>query len=150
MDVSPSHFGGVRLPLTILTLPTAPTIPGLTKREDDVTGNHMVTDSSQLDATFQALSDPTRRAILARLSGGEATVGELAAPFHISRPAISKHLRVLERAGLVDRTREGRTSRCALDARPMREAADWVATYREFWEAQLAALACYFESNKST
>ena len=110
----------------------------------------MVTDSRQLDATFQALSDPTRRAILARLSEGDATVGELAAPFDISRPAISKHLRVLEGAGLVDRMREGRTSRCALDARPMREAADWVATYREFWEARLAALASYFDSGAST
>ena len=110
----------------------------------------MVTDARQLDATFQALSDPTRRAILARLSEGDATVGELAAPFDISRPAISKHLRVLEGAGLVDRMREGRTSRCALDARPMREAADWVATYREFWEARLAALASYFDSGAST
>ncbi|MCY4647949.1 MAG: metalloregulator ArsR/SmtB family transcription factor [Gammaproteobacteria bacterium] len=110
----------------------------------------MVTFSRQLDTTFQALSDPTRRAILARLFEGDATVSELAAPFDISRPAISKHLRVLEGAGLVDRTREGRTSRCALDARPMREAAAWVATYREFWEAQLAALACYFESGEST
>lgn len=109
----------------------------------------MVTFSQQLDATFQALSDPTRRAILARLSEGEATVGELAAPFDVSRPAISKHLRVLEQAGLVDRTRDGRTSRCALDARPMREAADWVATYREFWEAQLTALADYFDSGDS-
>lgn len=110
----------------------------------------MVTFSPQLDATFRALSDPTRRAILERLSEGEATVGELAAPFDVSRPAISKHLRVLERAGLVDRTRDGRTSRCALDARPMREAADWVATYREFWEAELDALASYFESGEST
>ena len=109
----------------------------------------MVTFSHQLDATFRALSDPTRRAILARLSEGDATVGELAAPFDVSRPAISKHLRVLERAGLVDRMRDGRTSRCALDARPMREAADWVATYRGFWEAQLDALASYFESGET-
>jgi len=122
----------------------------LTEWRERFTGNHMVTFSRQLDATFRALSDPTRRAILARLSEGEATVGELAAPFDVSRPAISKHLRVLERAGLVDRTRDGRTSRCALDARPMREAADWVATYREFWEAELDALASYFESGEST
>ena len=100
----------------------------------------MVTSYRQLNSTFQALADPTRRAILSRLSEGEATVGEIATPFAISRPAISKHLRVLERAGLVDRTRQGRTSRCALDARPMREAADWVAAYREFWEAQATAL----------
>ena len=105
----------------------------------------MVTFSSRLDATFHALADPTRRAILARLADGEATVGELAAPFDISRPAVSKHLRVLERAGLVDRTREGRTTRCALDARPMSEAADWVETYRAFWEVQLAGLARLFE-----
>ena len=105
----------------------------------------MVTFSSRLDATFHALADPTRRAILARLADGKATVGELAAPFDISRPAVSKHLRVLERAGLVDRTREGRTTRCALDARPMSEAADWVETYRAFWEVQLGALARLFE-----
>ncbi len=104
----------------------------------------MVTITRGLDLTFGALSDPTRRAILARLSGGEATVGELAAPFDISRPAISKHLRVLEQAGLVRRTREGRVSRCVLDARPMREAAGWVEPYREFWEGRLDALARYF------
>lgn len=108
-------------------------------------GNRMVTNVRQLDATFHALSDPTRRAILARLAEGEATVGELAVPFPISRPAVSKHLRVLERAGLVDRTRDGRTSRCALDARPMRDAAHWVEAYREFWEFQLASLVRYFE-----
>lgn len=104
----------------------------------------MVTISVSLDLTFAALADPTRRAILARLSEGDASVGELAAPFDISRPAISKHLRVLERAGLVDRQRDGRVSRCALDARPMQEAADWVDRYRVFWENQLEALARYF------
>lgn len=105
----------------------------------------MVTYNRQLDRTFGALADPTRRAILARLAEGEASVGELARPFDVSRPAISKHLRVLERAGLVRRARDGRVSRCALDAGPMREAADWVDHYRRFWEAQLDALARYLD-----
>lgn len=84
----------------------------------------MVTIDAQLDRTFAALADSTRRAILERLARGDASVGELAVPFRVSRPAISKHLRVLERAGLVHRTREGRMSRCELEASPMREAAD--------------------------
>ena len=105
----------------------------------------MVTNSHQLDLTFAALADPTRRAILARLAEGDSTVGDLAHPFEISRPAISKHLRVLERAGLVRRARDGRLSRCGLDASPMREAADWVEQYRQFWERQLDALARYLE-----
>jgi DNA-binding transcriptional ArsR family regulator len=105
----------------------------------------MVTNSRKLDRTFAALSDPTRRAILARLARGEATVGELARPFRVSRPAISKHLRVLERAGLVQREREGRVSRCELDAQPMREAAEWVERYRVFWEGRLDSLSQYLE-----
>ncbi len=108
-------------------------------------GNHMVTNSRTLDLTFGALADPIRRAILARLARGEATVGELARPFDVSRPAISKHLRVLERAGLVQRTRDGRISRCGLDAEPMRDAADWIERYREYWEEQLDSLARYLE-----
>jgi len=112
--------------------------------DPEIICNHMVT-STGLDLTFGALSDPTRRAILARLSEGDATVGELAAPFAVSRPAISKHLRVLERAGLVHRARDGRLSRCALDAEPMRDAADWVETYRGFWEGRLDALALYLD-----
>ena len=107
----------------------------------------MVTNSEQLDLTFGALADPIRRAILARLAHGEATVGELAAPFPVSRPAISKHLRVLERAGLVHRARDGRLSRCELDAEPMRAASEWVAHYREFWESQLDSLARYLEKD---
>ena len=91
----------------------------------------MVTNSDRLDQTFAALADPTRRAILARLAEGESTVGDLARPFEISRPAISKHLRILERAGLVRRARDGRLSRCGLDASPMRDAADWVEEYRQ-------------------
>jgi DNA-binding transcriptional ArsR family regulator len=108
----------------------------------------MVTNSRHLDSVFGALSDATRRAILAELAHGERTVGELAEPFEISRPAISKHLRVLERAGLVQRTPEGRISRCALDAAPLREAADWVEHYRDFWEERLDALARYLETPK--
>ena len=109
--------------------------------------NHMVTNGAQLDLTFGALSDPIRRAILARLASGDATVGELAEPFEVSRPAISKHLRVLERAGLVRRTRDGRVSRCGLDAKPMRDAAEWVERYRKFWEGQLDSLARYLEQD---
>ncbi len=109
----------------------------------------MVTNSRQLDLTFGALADPTRRAILARLARGEATVGELARPFDMSRPAISKHLRVLERAGLVRRARDGRLSRCELDAEPIRDAAEWVERYRTFWESQLDALSRYLEEENS-
>jgi DNA-binding transcriptional ArsR family regulator len=108
----------------------------------------MVTNSRQLDSIFGALSDATRRSILEELAHGERTVGELAEPFEISRPAISKHLRVLERAGLVQRTPQGRMSRCALDATPLREAADWVGHYRTFWEERLDALARYLETPK--
>ena len=111
-------------------------------------GNRMVTNSHQLDLVFAALADPTRRAILARLAESDATVGDLARPFDISRPAISKHLRVLERAGLVHRARDGRFSRCGLDATPMRDAAAWVEKYRVFWESQLAALSRYLEHEK--
>jgi DNA-binding transcriptional ArsR family regulator len=109
----------------------------------------MVTGSRKLDRTFGALADGTRRAILARLAQGEATVGELARPFRVSRPAISKHLRVLEGAGLVRRGREGRISRCALDAGGMREAAEWVEGYRAFWEGRLDALSRYIERTRS-
>lgn len=105
----------------------------------------MVTNDRALDRTFAALADSTRRAILARLARGDASVGELAQPFRVSRPAISKHLRVLERAGLVRRAKQGRVSRCQLDAAAMREAAQWVERYRKFWEGQLDALARYAE-----
>jgi DNA-binding transcriptional ArsR family regulator len=105
----------------------------------------MVTSARKLDRTFAALSDSTRRAILARLADGEATVGELARPFRVSRPAISKHLRVLERAGLVQRARDGRVSRCELDAEPMRDAAEWIERYAEFWGDRLDSLARYLE-----
>ncbi len=99
-----------------------------------------------LDATFGALADPTRRAILARLALGEATVTELATPFDVSLPAVSKHLRVLESAGLLRREIDGRVHRCRLAALPMKDAAAWIETYRAFWETQLDALARYLES----
>lgn len=88
----------------------------------------------RLDATFAALADPTRRAILRRLTAGEATVTELAAPFDISQPAISKHLKVLERAGLVTRGRQAQRRPCQLDAKPLRDATEWLANYRDYWE----------------
>ncbi len=109
----------------------------------------MVTYTSQLDLTFSALSDATRRSILMRLADGTSTVGELAEPFDMSRPAISKHLRVLEKAGLVQTTRDGRISRCQLDARPMKDASEWVEKYRSYWESQLDSLARFFENQKS-
>jgi DNA-binding transcriptional ArsR family regulator len=87
-----------------------------------------------LSAVFGALSDPTRRAILARLAGGDATVSELTAPFNVSQPAISKHLKVLEAAGLVSRSRRATARLSHLEARPMREATAWLATYREYWQ----------------
>jgi DNA-binding transcriptional ArsR family regulator len=99
-----------------------------------------------LDATFGALADPTRRAILARLALGEATVTELAAPFDVSLPAVSKHLRVLESAGLLRREIDGRIHRCRLASQPMKDAAAWIESYRSFWEAQFDALAKYLES----
>src|ERR1700687_5765235 len=102
--------------------------------------------NAPLDATFGALSDPTRRAILARLSQGEATVSELAEPFAVSLPAVSKHLRVLESAGLLQREIDGRIHRCRLAPQPMKAAAAWIDTYRAFWENQFDALAKYLES----
>ena len=89
---------------------------------------------AQLDAVFGALADPTRRAILTRLTQGEASVAELVAPFTISQPAISRHLRVLERAGLVSRSRRGTARLSHLEAEPLKEAVTWLATYRDYWE----------------
>src|SRR5262245_5367431 len=87
-----------------------------------------------LDATFSALADPTRRAILARLAEGEASVMELAAPFAMSQPAISKHLRVLENAGLISKGRDGQKRPCRIEAEPLEAANEWLERYREFWE----------------
>jgi DNA-binding transcriptional ArsR family regulator len=91
-------------------------------------------ETELLDATFAALADPTRRAILARLAAGEATVTELAAPFAMSQPAISKHLKVLERAGLVSRGRDAQRRPCRLEAQPLKAATDWLEDYRGYWE----------------
>jgi DNA-binding transcriptional ArsR family regulator len=96
-----------------------------------------------LNATFGALADPTRRAILARLSKGDASVLELAEPFDMSQPAISKHLKVLERAGLIVRGRDAQRRPCHLDARRLKQAADWLGTYREFWEESYSRLDDY-------
>jgi len=96
-----------------------------------------------LSTTFAALADPTRRAILARLSTGEASVTELAAPFEMSMPAISKHLKVLERAGLVARSREAQWRPCRLEAAPLKDVAAWVENYRRVWEQRLDRLDGY-------
>ena len=102
----------------------------------------------RLSTTFSALADPTRRAILARLSRGEATVTELAAPFDMSLPGISKHLKVLERAGLIERGREAQWRPCRLQAEPLREVDDWIETYRTHWEQSLDKLADYLRTLK--
>jgi DNA-binding transcriptional ArsR family regulator len=99
-----------------------------------------------LDAVFAALAHPIRRAIVARLAEGECTVGDLAAPHDVSMPAISKHLRVLEDAGLLEQTPEGRVRRCALKARPLSAAFGWIVQYRLFWEDTLDALAKHLEN----
>jgi DNA-binding transcriptional ArsR family regulator len=96
--------------------------------------------SSHLDATFAALADPTRRAILARLARGETSVMDLAEPFAMSQPAISKHLKVLERAGLISRGRDAQRRPRRLEARPLRDATQWLENYRRFWEAQFQRL----------
>lgn len=108
-----------------------------------------MTAADPLSATFAALADPTRRAILARLSAGEATVKVLAEPFDMSLPAISKHLRVLERAGLVARGRNAQWRPCRLEAKPLREASDWIGQYRAFWEARLDRLETYLRELES-
>lgn len=101
-----------------------------------------------LSATFAALADPTRRAILARLATGEASVTELASPFEMSMPAISKHLKVLERAGLVLRGREAQWRPCRLEAAPLRNIAEWAEHYRRFWEESLDRLDSYLHELK--
>jgi DNA-binding transcriptional ArsR family regulator len=102
-----------------------------------------------LSQTFAALSDPTRRAILARLCTGEATVTELAEPFDMSLPAVSKHLKVLERAGLVARGREAQWRPCRLEAGPLKDATDWLERYRQFWEQSLDRLENYLKQLQS-
>ena len=99
-----------------------------------------------LNHTFAALADPTRRAILERLSFGDSSVTALAEPFDVSLPAISKQLRVLEGAGLLTQEKDGRVRRCRLQALPMKEAVEWIAQYQRFWEAKLDSLANYLEN----
>ena len=103
----------------------------------------MPTDTDPLSATFAALADPTRRAILARLARGEATVTELAAPFDMSLPAISRHLKVLQRAGLIEQGRQAQWRPCRLKPERLRDVADWVGEYRRHWEASFDRLDHY-------
>ena len=102
----------------------------------------------RLDATFAALADPTRRAILARLASGEASVTELAAPFEMSQPAISKHLKVLERAGLISRGRDAQRRPRRLEAEPLAEATEWLERYREYWEQSYLRLDALLDEMK--
>jgi DNA-binding transcriptional ArsR family regulator len=99
-----------------------------------------MTPSARLDATFAALADPTRRAIIARLATGEASVMELAKPFAMSQPAISKHLKVLEQAGLISRSRDAQRRPCRIEAKRLEEANQWLERYSAFWEASLQRL----------
>jgi DNA-binding transcriptional ArsR family regulator len=101
--------------------------------------------TDRLSATFAALADPTRRAILARLASRECSVTELAEPFEMSMPAVSKHLRVLERAGLIARRREAQWRPCRLEARPLKGVADWAERYRHIWEQRLDRLDAYLQ-----
>ncbi len=102
----------------------------------------------QLDRAFGALAHPIRRGILARLATGEATVSELAKPFKVSAPAISKHMRILEDAGLLSRRKQGREHRCRLEAKRMQEAERWLELHRKFWNERLDALERYLQRNK--
>jgi DNA-binding transcriptional ArsR family regulator len=101
--------------------------------------------ADHLSTTFAALADPTRRAILARLASGECSVTELAEPFDMSMPAVSKHLRVLERAGLISRGREAQWRPCRIEAAPLKEVADWAERYRDIWEQRLNRLDSYLQ-----
>lgn len=105
---------------------------------------------AELDKVFHALSDSTRRAILARLATGHAVVTELAEPFEMSLPAISKHLTVLEKAGLLQRHKDGRIRRCELNAEPLETASKWIGFYTKFWNVQLDSLSLYLEKNKKS
>jgi DNA-binding transcriptional ArsR family regulator len=111
--------------------------------------NQMVKYSSTLDRTFAALADPTRRRILAHVARGDRRVTDLARPHAMSLPAVSKHLRVLEKAGLLRRRRYGRVHEMRLDAKPLKQAAEWVEEYRKFWEGSLDRLAAYLEKTNA-
>src|SRR5436305_985098 len=104
--------------------------------------------TARLDATFAALADPTRRAILARLAAGEATVTELAAPFRMTQPAVSKHLKVLERAGLISRGRDAQKRPCRIEPKPLAEANEWLENYRRLWEANFDRLDALLDELK--
>lgn len=101
-----------------------------------------------MDAVFTALADATRRGMIARLSAGPATVGELGRPYGISKPAVTKHVKMLERAGLIRRKRDGRIHKCTLQSKPMMQAGDWIERQRKFWEASLGTLADLVEKTK--
>ena len=105
--------------------------------------------SDRLSTTFAALADPTRRAILARLASGQCSVTELAEPFEMSMPAVSKHLRVLERAGLIARGREAQWRPCRLEAKPLKDVANWVEHYRKFWDESFDRLEAYLKELQS-
>ena len=105
--------------------------------------------ADQLSRTFAALADPTRRAILAKLASGECSVTELAEPFDMSMPAISKHLKVLERAGLIARGREAQWRPCRIEAAPLREVAEWTERYRKIWEQHFDSLELYLQQMKA-
>lgn len=107
----------------------------------------MVYYSETLDFTFSALSDPTRRAIISKLAKGEASIMEIASPFNMSLPAVSKHIRALEKAGLVVRSKRGRVHYCRLNAKPLQDATKWLVFYQQFWDAKLDSLANYLEGN---
>ena len=107
----------------------------------------MVYYSATLDDTFSALADPTRRAIISKLAKGEASIMEIASPFNMSLPAVSKHIRALEKAGLVARSKRGRVHYCRLNAKPLRDAAKWLVFYQQFWDAKLDSLATFLEED---
>ena len=108
-----------------------------------------MTPSQHLDATFAALADPTRRAILARLASGDVSVMDLARPFAMSQPAISRHLKVLQRAGLISRGRDAQRRPCRIEAKPLGEASGWLEKYRQFWEANFQRLDALLDEMKS-
>jgi len=108
-----------------------------------------MTATDRLDATFAALADPTRRALLARLALGEASVMELAGPFAMSQPAISKHIKVLERAGLISRGRDAQRRPCRIEAKPLAEANEWLERYRQFWESRFQRLDALLDELKA-
>jgi DNA-binding transcriptional ArsR family regulator len=111
---------------------------------------NMIRPANRLDATFAALADPTRRAILARLISGEASVSELAKPFAMSQPAVSKHLKVLESAGLISRGRDAQRRPCRIEAKPLAEAVGWLDNYRELWERNFRRLDSLLDELKAT